>query len=178
MPQSSGSWYHTTLASPTTTTLSIAGAGNPVTFATLYAMPIIVPERVTVSEIGLEITATSTASTLYVGVYSDNNTYPGTLIASSGSIDTTTTGFKSSVVSATLQSGIYWLGLRHESVGATGVRATTPILGLLGMSYPANASSSGCYYMTYTELAENIPNPFPAGASLVSGSCPRVMIKL
>ncbi|PED63966.1 hypothetical protein [Priestia megaterium] len=87
---------------------------------TIDAFPILITEPVTIDQMRIVTSASNTtSSTMVMGIYSDSNNFPSTLIAQTASFDATTTGEHVQSLSSgdlTLQPGIYWLA-RYQSAG-------------------------------------------------------------
>lgn len=106
IPWATGRWY----GNPSGGTLS-TGA---ITSATVYAVPIFVPNSagVTATSIGVEFTVAGTAGhTARFAIYEDENGYPGDLIVDGGSVAADPGGvpaFQSATISQYLRQGWYW----------------------------------------------------------------------
>lgn len=109
--------YYTTPTGASITTLAL-GANI------LYCCPFFVPERVTWTEIGVEVTTAAAASSLLrVGVYRAYAGRPQELILDGGAKAADSIGLKTTVVSQVLEAGWYFLAV--FSNGAPTVRAIT-----------------------------------------------------
>ena len=77
---------------------------------TLYALPIWVSRRQTITKLGLRVT-TAAGTNGRVGLYSDHpiNSMPHLLQADGGSVSTASTGDKEATVSVVVDPGLYWL---------------------------------------------------------------------
>lgn len=107
LPWATGRWY----SSPISGTL----AATAVTSATVYAIPMFVPNSagVTVTSIGVEFTAAGTAGhTCRFAIYEDEDGYPSDLIVDGGSVAAdpgAVPAFQSATISQYLRQGWYWL---------------------------------------------------------------------
>ena len=107
------------------------GAGSLTTLAvaanTLYATPLFIPDTITVSALGVEVTTFATGN-VRLGLYYDLAGQPGTLLLDGGATSTgTSNGFKSVAVSQALSAGTWWLAAVFDAtlqqIGAVHGRA-------------------------------------------------------
>jgi hypothetical protein len=78
---------------------------------TLTFVPLVVPEPTTVDRIAVQcITLGSANAVARLGIWADSSGKPGTLALDAGTVDCTSTGFKTIVISQLLAAGLYWLG--------------------------------------------------------------------
>jgi len=103
--------------------------GNTTTGApaanTAVAIPFVPDSSVTLTRIGIYVTATASNAVCRFGIYNDNGGYPGTLIldtgVSPGTTDThTSTGWKEATISQAVTAGtVYWLVYVAQTAAAT-----------------------------------------------------------
>jgi hypothetical protein len=135
------------------------------TASRVYWIPFIIPRKVTISQLAINVT-TASAGTHYVGIYgSDYYWQPSSSPLVSASFDAGSTGVKTANVSVTLTMGVYWFAWAAGSA-ATVVAialAGSPSLGL-GSLGTANTT---CYYTSGSTL----PDPAPSsGYTVLTGS--------
>lgn len=99
-------------------TLTTVGALADVT----YYVPIMVPQRTLLTELGVEVTVGAASSTLQLGIYRSNNGAPNGLLYSSPDQSSTGTGSKTANPNIVLETGLYWLGVQTDG-GAPTLRA-------------------------------------------------------
>lgn len=112
-----------------------------VALTSLFALPIYVPNisGITITALGLEITAGGTSSSQRLALYnSDSNGNPFALVLDGGTVATTGTGFLSVSVSKFLRQGWYWLANGHAGSGAPTVRRVTSPVATLGADVPTD----------------------------------------
>lgn len=129
----------------------------------LEAIPIVLAKQTTFQNLSCYVSVAIALSHVRMGIYTDVNSYPGTLIVQ-GEIDTSTTGLKNVAITNTLAAGRYWLVLNDElnGVNLKGIDAAYMVaLGATDLN--TNGSNTG-----YTAgLAYGaLPATFPAGAAL------------
>jgi hypothetical protein len=110
----SGLYYFTNQANSVTTSATL-GVG------TLRVSPFYVPNTVTLSRIGAEVTSAGEAGSKFrLGVYADSGSgYPGALVLDAGTINGDSNTVQEISIDQALQPGMYWIG------GAVQVVATT-----------------------------------------------------
>ncbi len=110
----SGYYYYCGGTNTATTSASSANG-------TLRLVPWLVPNAVTISKIGAEITSAGDAgSKLRIGIYSDTGTgYPGALLLDAGQIAGDSATVQEISISQLLPAGLYWVGAVVQSVVTT-----------------------------------------------------------
>lgn len=133
-PVYAGMWYDNSVIEP-----SVART-NAAVHATGFAIyvPFLAPRDFTVADIAVVCTVAQAASTVRLGIYTDDGACtPGTLLVDAGDVSTASTGLRAagSAGSVTLYGGrLYWLATQVSNgsvqlqVPAT---AGTPFLGLI-----------------------------------------------
>jgi hypothetical protein len=137
----------------------------------LRAFPWEVKRSSTISTIRSEVSTLLAATTYRIGLYSDNNVYPGTLLSGTdvALYDASTTGVKSGTLPAniTISAGsLIWVAI--NTTGAFSARciptsAISNVLGVVG-NLGTNSSYTG---WSFAQTFGAMPNTFPAGASLL-----------
>jgi len=97
-----------------TTSTDILQAGD-----TIDCFPIIIDERITINQLRVDISGSTTSMTLNLGIYNNADAYPDELLGSTDNF-TSVAGqnmYKSLVSPVILEPGIYWLA-RYQSGGA------------------------------------------------------------
>jgi len=103
-----------------------AGALGTVSPSTnTYVVPIVVPNQVIVTSIGVEVSSAGGAGSLFrLAIYTDKNGRPDELVIDAGTVVADATGYQSAVISQVLKAGPYWLALANKTVtSAAAVRA-------------------------------------------------------
>jgi hypothetical protein len=145
---------------------------------TLYAYPIYVPNPISVATLNLSVTTGQTGGAAHLGIYADNNGYPGALIYDSGAV----TGLTGTAVSTTtpatpptLTPGWYWIASIFNasstfiSVEAVKTLYTGTISNELGYDTAAHALVASGEAVTGISVAATygaLPATFPASATL------------
>lgn len=144
----------------------------------MYAYPVFIPNRVTVSTLTTSVTTGQTGGAMYMAIYADNGAgYPGALIYNSGSVTglTSTTTVQKTGVATTLNAGIYWIATQFTatttfpSVIGTTSNYSTELNALLGSDTAAHALATSGQAVTGIQVAATyatIPTTFTAGATL------------
>jgi len=129
----------------------------------LYAHPFVVPKTITVDEIVLEVVAGS-AGNARLGIWEDNNCYPGDLLLDAGAVDTTVAATKTIAINQTLTPGLKWAGF--VSSATPNVRAMgTAAMDIMGGSPGSTTNNRVGVRAAYAYGA--LPDPYPAGATAV-----------
>jgi hypothetical protein len=151
-----------------------ASTSAPITQSTLMAFPFVVAKYSgqSFNEIGLEVTTAAASSVVRLGLYADTNGKPGTLITEYGTVDTSTTGYKTITISSTLLPGKYWIAAVAQG-GAPTIGIVTGINPLIGQP---DLSASG-HMMTYTKTSVTGSLPSPFGSTSGLNFAPRVQLK-
>lgn len=149
----------------TTTGMTTAGGGSG---TTLSFLPFHTPKAITVTDVNVEVTTATAASTCRLALYEDASGRPGDLIAESSTLDTTATGVVTWTANTAVAAGAFWTGLRCSS-GSLAFRAfaNTQVNGLLGSS--AGAASLLTLRTGRTETS-GAYGAFPATANASTSS--------
>lgn len=163
---------------------SVITTSNGSTSSALDAFPFLVVETsVVCDKMGIAVTNTSPVSTagttkMVLGVYTNNSGYPGTLIAQTGEIDVSTSGWKEAPFTGgniTLNSGWYWIarlsGADTRVNGLNCIHAFPCSYGIATASDPnvdqtnAGISINGVRYTYASYPGATLPSTFPSIAS-------------
>jgi hypothetical protein len=116
LPKAAGG-YHANWLNAVTMTTTTGGADA------LQFFPFYPANSFTADQVAITIATGVASSTVRIGIYSDSNGAPGTLLADSGDISTATTGDKTATISQAFSAGrVYWICV-HRSAGSIVVRA-------------------------------------------------------
>lgn len=142
-----------------------------------------VPNAVTLTKIGAEVTAVGqAASTVRLGIYADNGYgQPASLILDAGTIAGDAVGVQELTISQPLAPGLYWVGAAIQGAGTTQptVRVPgtgyTPTINVAQNAIPGSAAS----WIGYQQVA-GVPGALPATLSALSvvGTAPRIFVKV
>lgn len=167
-PQATGNYYSTSIATATLTTLTV-------TSGLMYAIPILIPQTVTVTSIGIEVT-TFASGNVQLGMYNDGGGYPGSLKFDAGNTATgTSNNFKSiGSLSQALVPGIYWIAGIFSAT--PGVRALTTSSSLHWLGASSGTDTTIHTAITVSQAYGALPNPFTGGYALSTANPPRLMI--
>lgn len=121
------------------------------------------------------IASSGTHNTI-LGIYTDSNGFPGTLIASTGTVDCSTTGWKEAAFTGgdiTLNRGLYWIArLSGGNTKFNGLSASHAYPVNLGMApadstYDQSTVGTGTHGVRYTygSWPGSLPSTFPSIAS-------------
>lgn len=85
---------------------------------TAWFVPFFVAKQTTITELGIEVTTGVAASTIRIGLFSaDSSGNVGTLIDQTGTMSSVSTGVKSTIISKSIASGLYYLGFQSSAAG-------------------------------------------------------------
>ncbi len=147
---------------------------------TIWAMRFEVAAALTLTRIGIEITAAATSSTVRLGIYNSDGNVPTTVLLDTGvsgaSIDpATTTGFLEYTISQALAPGVYFLAVVSQG-GAPSVRAGSTLSSYAAGHVTALTMSQNVMgALTMSGVAGALP-AFVVGS--ISVICPRVLVKV
>lgn len=130
----------------------------------LYAIKVPVPLSGTIAAIGVQVTAFVGLSNARFGVYTDNNGQPDALIATLGTVATTSNAFREVTgLSQPFTGPFIWLAVESDS--AISIRAYTApdsqFFAMAGFDSNANLTlPSVAYHVAHTYASGTLPNPF------------------
>lgn len=166
-------WYSSEAASFLPTT---AGFAKDI----LISIPFIVAKQMTIDRIGVEITgAGSAGSVVRLGIYDDNNVIPNNLVLDAGTIAGDSATVQSITINQTLNPGLYWLTLIHNSTSSITFRAipADALPNVLGFASTIGTTNSGTgVNATFTYAA--LPNPHTTPTSVAVGARPIIAARL
>lgn len=158
-----GRFYSNCLFNGAATTLALG--------TNAYLVPILVPQPVTVTSIGIEVSGAGGAGSLNrLAIYDDYLTRPDELVIDAGTVAVDGVAYQSVVISQVLQAGVYWLGLANKTVtsGATVRGYNTTNIYAIAMSTVMNPSLTSTSYII---ISNN-----PATSGIVDMGWPRRII--
>lgn len=170
LPWVKGRFYGVPQGTTPTALLTITG--------TLYAYPIYVPETIAIQTLNLSVTTGQTGGAAHLGIYADNNGYPGALIYDSGAVTGLTSTAVSTVTPSTppvLTPGWYWVASiftassTFPSVAGTSVTYTQQNPAIIGWDTAAHALATSAEAVTGISVAGTygaLPATFPASATV------------
>ena len=172
LPMVAGRYYFTPNATSTSTSNT---SGN----TNLRLVPHYIPNPITITRIGIEVTAIGDAGSKYrLGIYEDGGGRPARLVIDAGQINGDSATIQELTISVTIGPGWYWFGGVVQSAPTTQptIRVGTPVLTIadVGSAIPG-VSATGI-----GSLQSGVSGALPATFTFTSGSgqCPRIFIKL
>lgn len=141
----------------------------------LYAIPFLLSGTHQFIRIGLYV-GTLSAGNCRLGIYAnqDGDVYPGALVLDAGAVDVGSIGLKEIVISQELGPGLYWLALVGNSTPTLRAIAVAGAMPILGLDNAFNTAPGNGWYVAFTYAA--LPNPFPGGGTVNTGSLPAVAL--
>jgi hypothetical protein len=134
---------------------------------TLYAMPMVIENAVTIDQLLINVTTAGTGSSVRVGIYDDNNNEPDQRIVDCGAISSATTGVKTYTTGLpiSLPPGLYWL-VAVCNTTAPQIRgfAVGGVIPLLGNDATLGTAAGLGYSVNFTYTA--LPTSFPASPTV------------
>lgn len=145
-------------------------------FNVVHYVPFIIDRPVTVTRISAEVTTALASAAIRLGIYTDVDGVPTTLLVDGGTIDGNSATVQEVTISQALSVGRVWVALvRQGGTGTSAVRANTS-----GISCPYVANGAFTLGAT-TDAGGAVTGAFPSTAAApynVTGSShPRVMLK-
>jgi lysophospholipase L1-like esterase len=145
---------------------------NPPAAGTAYLVPIFIPTAKGFNQIAIDVTTLAAASTINLGLYGSNEyDQPYGLIADYGTVDSTTTGFKTITISALLTPGWYWLAALPLG-GAPAVRCNNVSHPLVTTGAASTANALNSYVKTGLSALPSVWESSPTA----SGVGPRILL--
>ncbi len=128
-----------------------------ITFGTTMFWHFVLNKTSTFAGMSVETTALTATATTYIGIYSDNNGRPGTLLYVSSLLDTSGTGVVLSTQNITLIGGVrYWQAILNlvatPTMRAVAAAASVQNLGII-------AAAGNTLYQAYTAAAQTSLTP-------------------
>jgi hypothetical protein len=131
----------------------------------LFCQPIALVGQV--NRIGIELTA-GAAGLCRLGVYSNNNGFPGTLIVDAGAVDTTSIALLEATIDLTLRGEWVWLAsvFNATPVCRTGTSAGGAIMGATSLSVGTKSIYGAFAYGALPETAPTVSTHSISGPSV------------
>lgn len=150
----------------------------------IFYQPIDIPNDVTLTEACVNLTAAAASSVIRIGIYSNVNGVPATLLVeptSATQIDSSTTGAKTATFSQAVTAGTWWLALVVQGSSAVAMSALAGDSSTIIGSTTA-AGALGNQLVGYGNAGGNttgaLPGTADALASLSQGiTTPRIALK-
>jgi hypothetical protein len=136
---------------------------------TLRAFPWELKRAATISAIRSEVANLIAATTYRVGIYTDNNSYPGNLITGSdtGAYDSSTVGVKPGVFAGAVAPPSIWIVINANGTPTLRSIPVSAIANVLGCQGNIGANSTFTCW-SIAQAFGPLPLTFPAGASLLA----------
>lgn len=176
----SGMYYQCTPAFSVTTS-------NTLSNGVFRCAPFRVPNLITLSKIGLEVTAVGdTGSTIRIGIYADNGFgYPGVLVADCGTVPGDSVAVSEVTVTTALSPGTYWVGAAVQGVTTSQPTVRTfgvtngPGVDAIPLTTGATPAAAAAPSFGYAALGITgaLPATFPTSLNLTSVAA-RVFAKI
>ena len=171
-PMQSGRWYAPTVVKLNDESLTDENY--------LYALPIYVPNTISVSSVSVVVSETLPGTEARLGIYSDNGSgFPDALQAEADDVvDCSTSGGKEAPIDCELTPGWYWLAcVVHGPAKFQSANHSEQTLALLGADTSGNAmmQSSAKAGIAAEFTYAPLPATFPTGglaATIVGTPCP------
>lgn len=174
MPWVAGRFYSSNMYTGALTTFN--------TVDTLIAAPVFVPNDVTITTLGIEVSTGGTAGlNVACAIYSHGNGVPDALLAETGALDGSAAAFVSTTISLALTAGTwYWLACQIENgVSDPVVRALTQAacaIRTLGYS-TADSVTPSCAWSVARAYTDAFPATFTGGGAISTAlGMPRVLV--
>lgn len=156
-----GARYYTSPSTGTALTTATFAAN------TLYAMPLVLENAVTIDQMLINVTTQAAGSNVRVGIYDDNNNLPDQLVVDCGAIASTSTGVKTYTTNLprSLPPGLYWLAAvsSSSSVAIRGF-AVAGLIPIMGSDAALGTAQGFGYSVAFTYGA--LPTTYPASPTV------------
>lgn len=134
----------------------------------LRAVPFITGPKVTLDRIGINVTS-AVSGNQRLGIYTDNNGYPGDLVADLGVVTTGTTGVKEITISpaqSLAANTLYWLAIVGDAAPTVRTVPVSTLLPILGLDSGYGTALGVGWSVSFTYAA--LPATFTAGGSAIT----------
>jgi len=137
------------------------------------AQPFIIGKGFAIDTIQFEVTAALATSKCSVAIYDDNGSlYPNNLIVASADIDTSSTGLKTTPISATLNdNALYWLAYNCKKAVTLRAIPQTSMPGILGFTSGSGGDTQNQLWSvtgTHPFTGFTMPNQYLGGGVLIT----------
>lgn len=154
-------------------------SSSSVTLNVLRAVPLIYPSSVHITDLSV-YTSQNISGSGDIGIYnniSDDCLYPSGLLASTLPFDMATSGTKGGAISLILQGGkIYWAAFRSDSTRNMTTCTSVSMFPIFGTTIDFVVNPGvGIFVASAYDIT--LPNPFPAGGSILTGNTPAIRVK-
>jgi hypothetical protein len=163
----------------TTPNTGTALTNSTIVVNTLYALPLIIENAVTIDQLLINVTTAGASSSVRVGIYDDNNNAPDQLVVDGGAITTATTGVKTYATGLpiSIPPGLYWVVCVCNATAPVlrgfNVTGLIPILGA-DVTLPTTQGFGYSVAFTYGAL----PTTFPASPTIrTSTPLPAIFVR-
>ena len=163
-------WYTTPITGTAATTLAL-------TSGRFYAIPFYSAKAITLDRIGIYVSTLYAASKCRLGIYTDSNGEPGSLLLDAGETDDSSTGAKTLTINQALSGGtLYWLvALSNSGTHALRAGAAGSENCGLGFDNTLNAAAISFFYAAQSYGA--LPLTFPTVTN-GTGTTPWIFVRL
>lgn len=169
-----------------------AGTGTVAAGTNIFTLPFLVPNTVTVTAIGCEVTIAATASTVARFAIWDcgEQGWPRSLLIDGSTVAVDATGFRSVTISRVLYPGLYWVSIAQQSAGTNAtfrsVNTSTHAISYADRDAPSGAGGMGI--SSFDSSGVYAVNGFPAEFFVYTSggfsntivqpgtACPRIML--
>jgi len=132
----------------------------------LYALPFLVPVAQSFDRIGINLVSGDAGAVGRLGIYSDSDVYPSSLVyASSSNLDFSFSGIKEESIDISLEPGLFFFFFLFQSGSTLQFKGASSdgFYGILGAQSPGLKS-----YINYevNQAFGSLPDPYPTGALL------------
>jgi hypothetical protein len=164
------SWF----TSPITGTALTTGA---VVAGRLYAIPFVVPKRIRIDRIAINVTTLGTGNAR-MGIYeSDEKGYPSKRLCASAEVSVSSTGVKSATVDVVLMPGLKWLVVVAAGTPTLRSFAVASLIPILGHGSSLGTAANFGLYVAYAYAA--LPATFPSSPTMITAvPIPTVFVRL
>lgn len=142
----------------------------PVTANRIYYVPFFVRVKTTFTRIGIQVSVVSTSggTTARFGIYNAADGVPTSLVLDCGTVSTGTTGEKEATISATLNTGFYFLAI---VTNGNALIWTTSNINQTSYAIGQSSRSSGIFYGYYADNGSTtLPDPAQTSLTLTTST--------
>jgi len=147
-----------------------AATNSTVAANTMYAMPIMINQNCTLTLMASDVETSVASSNVRLGIYSDTNGLPGSLLLDAGTHTTASVGTKTITgLSQALTPGQYWFVALYSATPGIKSYTTDALIPTLGTGNSISAATPNFAMVTMSQTYGALPSTFSTTPTYVSG---------
>jgi hypothetical protein len=162
------------------TTGGASGSTSTRSVSLLVAVPFFIPTEIEAKSLSVRVSTATTEGLVRLGIYAaDSFDRPGALVLDAGTVDGSTTGFKTITISQVLSPGLYYLSEVRQGGASTPINGTAFPIPFAPAPAPGFTPSTlqSSFWVRSGGVSAELPTVFATSFSLGNfGLAPRIWI--